>query len=66
MARENETYRLELEQLMLHFPGKHVLTRTELMEYLGKNRTWLDNHGFAGKDFTIVWVASKLSKGFNA
>lgn len=62
MARENETYRLELEQLRNRFPNQAIINRTELMEYLGRNRTWLDNHGFSGKDFTLVQVAHRLSK----
>lgn len=62
MARESETYRLELEQLKNHFPSQAVINRSELMAYLGKNRTWLDNHGFNQKDFTLVQVAFRLSK----
>ena len=62
MSRENETYRLELEQLMAFFPGKAIINRTELISYLGKKRVWLDSHGFAGTNFTLVSVANKLSK----
>ena len=62
MARETETFRLELEQLMARFPDKTVLTRKDLMEYTGKKRGWLDSHGFTGKDFTLVKVATMLSK----
>ncbi len=62
MSRENETYRLELEQIRAAFPNQAVIGRTELMHYLGKGRSWCDFHGFAGKDFTIVKVAYILSK----
>lgn len=62
MSRENETYRLELEQIREFFPGKAIINRTELMSYLGKKRVWLDSHGFAGTNFTLVSVANKLSK----
>lgn len=62
MSRENETYRLELEQLIAFFPGKAIINKTELMNYLGKKRVWLDSHGFTGTDFTLVNVAHKLSK----
>ena len=62
MSRETETYRLELEQIMAAFPGKAIISRVELMQYLGKKRHWLDSHGFAGKDFTVVSVANRLSK----
>ena len=62
MAKETETFRLELEQLIAHFPNKTVLTRKDVMEYTGKKRGWLDSHGFAGKDFTLVKVANLLSK----
>lgn len=62
MARESETYRLELEQLRIAFPNKAVINRTELQEYTGKGRVWLNSHGFTQKDYTLVYVASKLSK----
>lgn len=62
MSRENETFRLELEMLREAFPSKAIISRTELMQYTGKGRAWLDAHGFAGKDFTLVNVANKLSK----
>lgn len=62
MSRESETYRLELEQLMTFFPGKAIINKTELMNYLGKKRVWLDSHGFTGTNFTLVAVANKLSK----
>ena len=60
--RENETFRLELEQIKAAFPNQAIINRTELMAYLGRKRAWLDAHGFAGKDFTLVAVANKLSK----
>ena len=44
MPREPETFRLELEQILTHFGGKAVLTRSEVMEYTGKGRTWCDKH----------------------
>lgn len=62
MSRETETYRLELEQIRLAFPNQAVINRTELMRYLNRGRTWLDSHGFTGKDFTLVSVANRLSK----
>ena len=62
MSRETETYRLELEQIREFFPGKAIINRTELIQYLGKKRVWLENHGFIGTDFTLVSVANKLSK----
>ena len=62
MSRENETYRLELEQLMVAFPQQAVINRTELMRYLHRGRMWLDSHGFTGNNFTLVFVAHKLSK----
>ena len=62
MARENATFRLELEQILATFPGQSILSRTDIMKYTGKGRTWLDSHGFKGrKDFTAVQVAHILS-----
>ena len=62
MAKENPTYRLELEQLLARFPGQTILSRTDIMNYTGRGRTWLDSHGFKGrKDFTAVQVAHILS-----
>lgn len=62
MSLENETFRLELEQIKSAFPNKAIINRTELMTYLGRKRAWLDSHGFTGTDFTLVSVANKLSK----
>ena len=62
MARENATYRLQLEQIILMFPDKEILSRTDIMKFTGKGRVWLDSHGFKGrKDFTRVQVAHILS-----
>ena len=60
--RECETFRAELEQLRAAFPNKAIINRSELMDYLGKKRFWLDHHGFGSKEFTLVNVAHKLSK----
>ena len=62
MSRETETFRLEYEMLRAAFPNKAVINRTELMDYLGKKRWWLDSHGFCERDFTLVCVANRLSK----
>ncbi len=44
MAREKETYRLELEQILLKFGGRHILSKQDVMEYTGKGRSWCDKH----------------------
>ncbi len=62
MAREKPTYRLHLEQIRERFAGKTILTRTEVMEYTGKGRTFLDSHGFKGKrDITAVELAEFMA-----
>jgi hypothetical protein len=61
MAREKETFRLELEQVLAAFPHKRVLTRTDIMEYTGRGRKWLDSHGFRGQEFTAVDVANAMA-----
>ena len=61
MSRENETFRLELEQLRLAFPNQAIINRTELQKYLCKSRNWCEAHGFCGKDYTLVKVAHTLS-----
>ena len=62
MPKEKPTYRLELEQLRASFPGKNVLTRTEIMAYTGKKDYWLNHHGFKGKSsLTLVQVAAILT-----
>lgn len=61
MARERETYRLELEQVLAAFPNKATLTRTDVMAYTGRGRKWLNNHGFTGRQFTRTDVANILS-----
>lgn len=37
MGREPQNYRAELEQILEHFDGKRLLTRTEAAAYLGKS-----------------------------
>lgn len=37
MGREPQNYRYELEQILEHFGGKRLLTRTEAAAYLGKS-----------------------------
>lgn len=37
MSKEPENYRLELEQILLHFNGKRLLTRKDAAEYLGRS-----------------------------
>lgn len=60
MAREKETFRLELEQLIAAYPQRAVLTRTDIMNYTGRGRKWLDSHGFTGKEYTRTDVAHTL------
>lgn len=61
MAREKETFRLELERVLAVFPHKAVLTRTDVMAYTGRGRKWLDSHGFTGTEFTAVDVAHNMA-----
>ena len=61
MARERETYRLELEQVLAAFPDKATLTRSDVMNYTGRGRKWLNSHGFTGREFTRTDVANILS-----
>ena len=44
MAREKENYRLELEQVLAHFGGKHIISFSEVQEYTGKGYKWVSNH----------------------
>lgn len=43
MAREKETYRLELEQILARF-GKSVLSFKEVQEYTGRGYKWCCAH----------------------
>ena len=62
MAREKPTYRLHLEQIREQFQGKNILTRTEVMQYTGRGRTFLDSHGFKGKTYiTAVELADFMA-----
>lgn len=50
MPRENETYRLELEQILAAFGDKRILTVSDVAGYLGKSRDWCRDHlGISGK-----------------
>lgn len=44
MAREKENYRLELEQVLAHFGGKHIISFSEVMAYTGRGYKWVSNH----------------------
>ncbi|MBQ1380330.1 MAG: hypothetical protein IIY76_10030 [Erysipelotrichaceae bacterium] len=60
--KEPETYRLELEQILQRFPGKTILTHTDVANYTGHSRAWLSrNLGITG-DITAVGLALKLSR----
>lgn len=62
MAREKPSYRVILEGLLAAFPGKNILTRTDVMAYTGRGRTWLDSHGFKGrKNLTVQETAMILA-----
>lgn len=63
MARENETYRLELEQLLATFGGHKILTVTDVAGYVGHSREWCRKHfGISGKTgVTVTKLAHILS-----
>ena len=61
MAREKETFRLELEMLLAAYPNKRIYNRSDIMAYTGRGRKWLDSHGFTGQDYTAVDVARNLA-----
>jgi hypothetical protein len=63
MPRENETYRLELEQALAYFEGKRILSVSDIAEYVGHDRKWCRKHlGISGKDgVTVVKLAYLLS-----
>ena len=44
MAREKETYRLELEQILARFGGKCIISFAEIQEYTGKGYKWCCKH----------------------
>ena len=62
MARENPTYRLELEQIYERFGRKAMLTAGEVSEYTGHCRSWCREKLGVGKDeITAVKLAHILS-----
>ena len=63
MARENQTFRLELEQINARFGGKSLLTVTDVSNYLGHSREWCRKHlGISGKrGMTAVELAQAIS-----
>ena len=44
MPREKENYRLELEQILAHFNGKHIISFSEVQEYTGRGYKWVSAH----------------------
>lgn len=62
MARENETYRLELEQIYERFGHRAILTAGEVSEYTGRCRAWCREKLGVGRDgITAVMLAKTLS-----
>lgn len=63
MSRENETYRLELEQILAACGNKRVLSVTDVSAYLGRSRKWCRDHlGIDGDGVTAVKLALILSR----
>lgn len=64
MPRENEAYRLELEQILAAFGNKRILTVTDVSGYLGHSRKWCRDHlGIDGASgVTPVKLALILSR----
>ena len=62
MGREKETYRLELELILAHFNGKHIISWKEVQEYTGKGKDWCNSHLKIPHDgCTAVQLAFALS-----
>ena len=63
MARENETYRLELEQILATFGDKRILSVTDVAGYVGHSRRWCREHlGVSGDGVTAVKLALIMSR----
>lgn len=63
MPREKETFRLELEQILAKFGGKHIITFAEVQEYTGKGYKWCNKHLKIPHDgCTAVQLAKALSE----
>lgn len=61
MARETETYRAELEQIIEYFNGKRILTVSDVSRYVGHSRAWVRNMGITA-DISATNLANRLSK----
>ena len=44
MPMEPKNYRDEIEQILKHFNGRHVLTFGEVQEYTGRGYKWCTAH----------------------
>ena len=44
MAREKETFRLELEQILQRFDNHQIISWAEVQEYTGKGYKWCNSH----------------------
>ena len=62
MAREPETYRLELEAIYEFFGKKAILTQREVIEYTGHQSRWVKEKLGVGADgITAVSLAMNMS-----
>lgn len=63
MSRENETYRLHLEDLFGFFGEKRILSVKDVATYTGKSLNWCREHLHVDKNgITVVKLANELSK----
>lgn len=63
MPREKENYRDEMEQLLIFFGEKRVLTSADVSRYTGRTPQWCrKTYGIEPhKGITVVGLARKLS-----
>ena len=61
MAREKETFRLELEQVIQYFGQKRIISRTDVQRYTGRSRNWVINRIGPQTEFTQVDLARAMA-----
>ncbi len=60
MPRERPTFRAELEQVLLFFGQKRILSVSDMVRYTGMSRHWVETH-VSCKPLTAVQFAYALT-----
>ena len=60
--KEHPLFRLELEQILLTYPNKHLLTITDVAAYVGRSRAYVRDKMHISGEISAVALAHRLTE----